>query len=666
MDVVGGENGMSEGMGDMEKFNHQNNLTIDVNRSASFNNDEASNSPTMFGETDSEKQVTTSPRVMRAACDFCHAKRIKCRRDESEPEGGRCLQCIRRNIKCNFSYKEKTGPKPKILRQNKDSERGKVSLKNDDRNKQSFVTLEANNLSQGSPYSMGNKPSPKMASYEQNSMDSDGQINTPTSTEDQLHQEKIFLRSYLTTVAKLLPFCPEEQLLEAFSQKERSPVPNAVPSTVAQAQLAGALAIGALIRNSRVAESYHYAARSHLKSLFSSPSPEAGRVLCMLAFYWQYKGDEEKKTVYLRHAKLGLDRAPNSLTLELRLCMEHLDYENVVKSTSINQSLAPRLRALHLVSCVLSDIQELMDPVEGYYSASSYAAQLNECSSSLDLSAGEALPALLCASLHSFLLVMLGRREDAENVLKKVPSFLESCPDAPRALPLSWDSSLIVATLAFILQLRPSYAAIYSAVKYSQNATAATQWTCQLPSVDQTPNDYLDHRCRSTSNICSIICQVGRTTKCGKECFYSDYSSVQEAEGGNNVPLAPLSVPQLPKELEQQVLARQQQANLKKQLQKQYHPKASYAAAHQNNQRRTHYEMSGNNNALNDMMPENAFRAPLLNSNQASPVPYTQKRIRNSCTNTPTGSLSPALGTRNIEVPQKNNKQFQKVEPLAL
>ncbi|KAJ1734827.1 hypothetical protein LPJ72_002169 [Coemansia sp. Benny D160-2] len=43
------------------------------------------------------------------ACQYCHAKKIKC-----EGDGERCNSCIKNDIKCKWGMKRKRGPKPKI------------------------------------------------------------------------------------------------------------------------------------------------------------------------------------------------------------------------------------------------------------------------------------------------------------------------------------------------------------------------------------------------------------------------------------------------------------------------------------------------------------------------------------------------------------------------
>ncbi|KAJ2559108.1 hypothetical protein EV175_000493 [Coemansia sp. RSA 1933] len=43
------------------------------------------------------------------ACQYCHAKKIKC-----EGDGERCNSCIKNDIKCKWGEKQKRGPKPKL------------------------------------------------------------------------------------------------------------------------------------------------------------------------------------------------------------------------------------------------------------------------------------------------------------------------------------------------------------------------------------------------------------------------------------------------------------------------------------------------------------------------------------------------------------------------
>ncbi|KAG5190965.1 hypothetical protein JKP88DRAFT_261853 [Tribonema minus] len=610
------------------------------------------------------QQGGTSPRLLRSACDWCHTKRIKCKRDDSEPLGGRCQQCVRRNIECKFSYKEKTGPKPKIARSGKEPGGGGGGVRQSsaspgarsaqlrppapqpptpkstsslspppgmyDHQPQQPLPLPPQQQqhhhpprSRASPVRLRPEPGAAQAQAQQQAAAAAARQHgggggvgaLPMAPSEQVALERVFLRTYLSTVSTLLPFCVELPLADALAARARAPGgPASVASSVAQAQLAGALAVGALIRGDRVAEAYHAAARAHLKALFSAPSPEAASVLCMLAFYWQYRGDDDKKGVYLRHARLGLDRAGAVPPLELQLCMEHLDYETAGRPVRDARALPPRLRALHTVSCVLADIQDLMEPSAGPAPALAYCAQLADCSAALGTGAG--LPALLCAALHSFLLVMLGRRADAAAALSRVPDVLDACPDAPRALPLSWDAALIAATLSFLLRLEATYARLHAAVERAQNATAATQWTCRLPAPGAPPAQYLGHACRSTSNICSVICKVGHHTQCGMHSFYQ--GAIPPLGPSPPLPSPPHALPPL--------------------------PAVAGASDYDDTERGTQ----------------------LLNGNQASPVPFTPKRQRNSRCTSPVGNVSPAHGSsRSVMSPDGGDAMASAVAAAA-
>ncbi len=43
---------------------------------------------------------------------------------------------------------------------------------------------------------------------------------------------------------------------------------------------------------------------------------------------------------------------------------------------------------------------------------------------------------------------------------------------------------------------------------------------CRLPEPQSSLEAFLGHQCRSSSNICSIICHIGVTTKCGTVTYY--------------------------------------------------------------------------------------------------------------------------------------------------
>lgn len=473
----------------------------------------------------------STPRGLRSACDFCHTKRIKCKRDEGAEH---CQQCVQRNLPCKFSLKEKTGPKPRppgTGRSRSTSPTPNKSVSPKPRPSKSPVRpKQAGGMQHGHFTSASGGAG---GAYWPAGANGGGRTAYPKLASEQIELETLFLRTYLATVGRLLPFCDSQLLQSALLERKRQPSPSSVPSSLAQAELAAVMAIGALICNERSAELYHSSARTHLKALFSGPSADAAPVLCMLAFYWQYQGEEEKKKVYLQHTKLGLQNRPPP-PLDLQLCMEYLDYENSARLRTDGRSLTPRLRVLHVVSCVLADMQVLMDPTAGLLSAVSYCQELSECSVVADLEMSNELPALLCFALQAFLLVMLGRADEAREVLSNVPSLLGSNPLVIKAMPLAWDACLIASTLSFLLGQKQVYAMLHSEVERAQNATAATQWTCRLPSPDSSPPAFLNHMCMSTSNICAIICQIGRRTEGGTKSFYGSIDAPQGGVGAAN------------------------------------------------------------------------------------------------------------------------------------
>ncbi len=57
-------------------------------------------------------------------------------------------------------------------------------------------------------------------------------------------------------------------------------------------------------------------------------------------------------------------------------------------------------------------------------------------------------------------------------------------------------------------------------VDAERNTCIAASWMCRLPEPQSSLEAFLDHQCRSSSNICSIICHIGVTTKCGSVTYY--------------------------------------------------------------------------------------------------------------------------------------------------
>ncbi|KAJ2854195.1 hypothetical protein GGI22_004579, partial [Coemansia erecta] len=62
-----------------------------------------------YRRTKRQTDETQRRRRRTQACQYCHAKKIKC-----EGSGERCNSCIKNDIKCRWGAKQKRGPKPKL------------------------------------------------------------------------------------------------------------------------------------------------------------------------------------------------------------------------------------------------------------------------------------------------------------------------------------------------------------------------------------------------------------------------------------------------------------------------------------------------------------------------------------------------------------------------
>lgn len=144
----------------------------------------------------------------------------------------------------------------------------------------------------------------------------------------------------------------------------------------------------------------------------------------------------------------------------------------------------------------------------------------------LSQQASPELSLLLCKSLRALLLVMLGRRDAALAVLETVPCLADAAtggdPCVVRALPLSWDAVLIASALSFLLGEDDTYRRLRAAVEVAMDVPPAARWTYCLPEPGSDPRAYVTHECHSSSNICTIMCEIASTTAFGLRPFYPD------------------------------------------------------------------------------------------------------------------------------------------------
>ncbi|CAM9847298.1 unnamed protein product [Chrysoparadoxa australica] len=485
---------------------------------------------------------TVDTRGLRSACDFCHNKRIKCKRVEGS---AKCYQCVVRDQDCHYSPKEKTGPKPKgvansrspsparrtaAAQHNGSGHQSKRVAKTrtayrPPRTSDQYIRKASHSNVFGESGTAPSTPSHSPKHIESSSAYKQElhQRELAMTAEEVLAREGRFLSSYQLTVGRLLPLVLYHVLDKAMEERVvAASIPGGkVKSSTGQAELSAALAIGALIHNSPSAEFYHAETRTFLKSLYSHPSPQASPALCMLATFWMYKGEESRKTVYLEHSRLGLKDVA-AWPLNMLLTFEHLDCNERAELRADVASLSPCSRALHVVSCVLRAMQELMDAKRSPDKTIALASQLQDCYVALQAEQHTGLPSLLCMSLQAFLLFILGRSADAAQALSYVPDMIEGNPEIMKALPLSWDATLIAGSISFLLGCSPTFSRIYHALEPVQNSTAATKWQCHLPRPDSPREMFLHHACMSSSNICDIVCEVGQKTKCGTVCYYDN------------------------------------------------------------------------------------------------------------------------------------------------
>lgn len=169
---------------------------------------------------------------------------------------------------------------------------------------------------------------------------------------------------------------------------------------------------------------------------------------------------------------------------------------------------------------------------ENIYQVFAYKSSLHQlrfppfAAVSCDAQTSMELPTLLCMSLRALLLVMLGHRDAAVTVLEGIPAIVEvqsgGNPAVARALPLSWDALLIAAALSFLLGQGQTYRRLRTSIELATEVPPAACWTYCLPDPGSDPCDYVSHRCDSSSNICTIMCDIASKTGFGQRPFYPD------------------------------------------------------------------------------------------------------------------------------------------------
>ena len=132
---------------------------------------------------------------------------------------------------------------------------------------------------------------------------------------------------------------------------------------------------------------------------------------------------------------------------------------------------------------------------------------------------------------------MLGRRQAALNLLDLIPQLFASrsdrSPSVARALPLSWDALVIAATLSFLLNQGRAYSQLRAALDETNNVPPSAHWTFCLPDSGTDPLSFARHKCRSSSNICIIVCNIALKTNFGTETFYSGFQSPSRPQTSN-------------------------------------------------------------------------------------------------------------------------------------
>lgn len=120
---------------------------------------------------------------------------------------------------------------------------------------------------------------------------------------------------------------------------------------------------------------------------------------------------------------------------------------------------------------------------------------------------------------------MFGRADSAMTALGSLPSLVDPDgrnPAIVRALRLSWDALLIAGALSFLLGELSVYRLLRAAVVAANNVPASARWSFCLPEPDCDLRDYVSHECESSSNICTIVCEIASKTRFGRRSFYTE------------------------------------------------------------------------------------------------------------------------------------------------
>ncbi|CAM9360160.1 unnamed protein product, partial [Scytosiphon promiscuus] len=322
---------------------------------------------------------------------------------------------------------------------------------------------------------------------------------------------------------------------------ERQRLPRAVASAVGgadrvaceQAQVVGAISLGALISGDlAAAHGYYLSLRYHLGDILALNEEAAVPSLALVALYWQHRGEDELKVEWVGHARRVLANVQD-IPANLVLSIEYLDYAREAHARpGVDQMPAGR-RALHSISCLLANMPAIVNPSIGRAAALGSCEELNLCILGLRDERNVELTLLLCTSLRALLLAMLGERDAAVDTLDTIPGLVDLAsggnPSVVRALPLSWDALLIASALAFFLGQGGTYQRLRSAVELATDVPAEARWTFCLPEAESDPHLFVSHECRSSSNICNIMCEIATKTEFGGRPFYADEQEQQHA-----------------------------------------------------------------------------------------------------------------------------------------
>eukprot|EP00903_Cladosiphon_okamuranus_P013586 g12653.t2 len=503
-------------------------------------------SPTRGRSRGDSSKPSTRARSPRTACNFCHDKRVKCVMLEGE---SRCEQCAQRNTNCVFSTKDGTldtsatneYPPPAPRRKRDRSQRRAASvlpkgggggggrgisgngnsLSSSSASSASSHDFDTAGLSSAAALAAAAAADPSFATAQPPVA-----ANTSTAT-----REHLYLGIFTGTIGKFVPLVSEEALSAALRERQRLPqmVAGAVGDdrgACQQAQVVGAISLGALINgNIASAEKYYLSLRYHLGDIRSLKDGVVVPSLGLVALYWQHRGDDDRKCEWVGHARRVLANVQD-IPAHIVLSIEYLDYALEAKPRPGTDRMPPGLRALHSVSRLLADMPSIVNPAVGRAAAVRSCEELAVCIAGLrDLSTVE-LALLLCTSLRALLLAMLGKRDAATEILDTIPTLVDPSsggnPSVIRALPLSWDALLIASALSFLLGQGGTYQRLRAAVDLVATIPADARWTFCLPEPGSDPRAYVAHECDSSSNICTIMCEIANKTDFGLRPYYPD------------------------------------------------------------------------------------------------------------------------------------------------